>query len=82
MKALSDSASGTLDRFADSLWLNDGLSRNTIESYRRDVAQLAAWLEGSQRSSLLGASAAELHRHLAWQVESKHAKPRTTSRLV
>ena len=81
MKALSEAASATLDRFADSLWLNDGLSRNTIESYRRDVTQLACWLE-AQRSTLLGANPADLHRHLAWQVESKKAKPRTTSRLV
>jgi integrase/recombinase XerD len=81
MKALSDSASATLDRFADSLWLNDGLSRNTIESYRRDVTQLARWLE-ENRSTLLAANPADLHRHLAWQVESKKAKPRTTSRLV
>jgi integrase/recombinase XerD len=78
----SDPPSAILDRFADSLWLNDGLSRNTIDSYRRDVAQLSAWLEGSQRSTLLAASAADLHRHLAWQVEAKQAKPRTTSRLV
>jgi integrase/recombinase XerD len=49
MKALSDSASATLDRFADSLWLNDGLSRNTIESYRRDLRQFACWLEDTQQ---------------------------------
>jgi integrase/recombinase XerD len=82
MKALSDTTSATLDRFADSLWLNDGLSRNTIESYRRDVAQVAQWLENTQGSSLLASNAADLHRHLAWQVETKRAKPRTTSRLV
>jgi len=72
----------TLDRFADSLWLNDGLARNTIESYRRDLHQLARWLEDSKRASLLSAGAADLHRYLAWQVESRHAKPRSTSRLV
>ena len=82
MKALSEAASATLDRFADSLWLNDGLARNTIESYRRDVVQLARWLEETGRSTLLSATPADLHRHLAWQVEAKHAKPRTTSRLV
>jgi integrase/recombinase XerD len=82
MKALSENTSATLDRFADSLWLNDGLSRNTIESYRRDLTQLAQWLESTQRPALLKASAVDLHRHLAWQVETKHAKPRTTSRLV
>jgi integrase/recombinase XerD len=31
---------------------------------------------------LLEANPADLHRHLAWQVESKKSKPRTTSRLV
>ncbi len=82
MKALSESSSATLDRFADSLWLNDGLSRNTIESYRRDLTQFARWLEQTQRTELLAADAAELHRHLAWRIEAKHAKPRTTSRLV
>ena len=82
MKALSESSSATLDRFADSLWLNDGLSRNTIESYRRDLTQFARWLEQTQRTELLAADAAELHRHLAWRIGAKHAKPRTTSRLV
>ena len=82
MKALSEKSSATLDRFADSLWLNDGLSRNTIESYRRDLTQFARWLEETQRTDLLAAGAAELHRHLAWRIEAKRAKPRTTSRLV
>ena len=82
MKALSDQTAATLDRFADSLWLNDGLARNSIESYRRDVGQFARWLESAERKTLLAAGPAELLRHLAWQVESRHAKPRTTSRLV
>jgi integrase/recombinase XerD len=80
--APSDQTSATLDRFADSLWLNDGLARNTIESYRRDVTQFARWLEETQHKTLATASAPELQRHLAWQVESRRARPRTTSRLV
>ncbi len=82
MKALSESDTKVLDRFADGLWLNDGLARNTLESYRRDVSQLAAWLGDAQGTSLLEAQSADLQRHLAWQVETRHAKPRTTSRLV
>jgi len=82
MKALSDSASATLDRFADSLWLNDGLSRNTIESYRRDLRQFACWLEDTQQGDLLSAGSVHLQRHLAWQIEARHAKPRSTGRLV
>ena len=34
-----------LDEFFDSLWLEDGLSRNTLESYRRDLNKFAVWLE-------------------------------------
>jgi integrase/recombinase XerD len=82
MKALSESTSRVLDRFADGLWLNDGLARNTLESYRRDVRQFASWLDEAQGKALLEAGAGDLQRHLAWQVESKRAKPRTTGRLV
>ena len=82
MKALPEATARTLDRFADGLWLEDGLARNTLESYRRDVAQFAEWLERSERKALLEAASADLLRHLAWQVEKKRAKPRTTSRLV
>jgi len=34
-----------LDRFSDALWLEDGLSPLTLESYRRDLTQLFTWLE-------------------------------------
>ena len=80
MKAQSNQS--LLDRFSDGLWLNDGLARNTLESYRRDVAQFARWLEEARGLGLMEAMPADLQRHLAWQVESRHAKPRTTSRLV
>jgi integrase/recombinase XerD len=82
MKALSESTSRVLDRFADGLWLSDGLARNTLESYRRDVRQFASWLDEARGKALLEAGTADLQRHLAWQVESKRAKPRTTGRLV
>ncbi|HUL97811.1 MAG TPA: site-specific tyrosine recombinase XerD [Usitatibacter sp.] len=82
MKALSEADARVLDRFADGLWLNDGLARNTLESYRRDVSQLAAWLGEACGRSLLEAAPADLQRHLAWQVEVRRAKPRTTGRLV
>ncbi len=36
---------GLLDAFADALWLEDGLSKNTLASYRRDLEQLAQFLK-------------------------------------
>ena len=34
-----------LDAFTDALWLEDGLSKNTLSSYRADLAQFAAFLK-------------------------------------
>jgi integrase/recombinase XerD len=36
---------GLLDAFCDALWLEDGLYRNTIASYRADLAQLSRFLD-------------------------------------
>ena len=82
MKALSEANARALDRFADGLWLNDGLARNTLESYRRDVSAVRRVARRSAGQGAPGGGAADLHRHLAWQVETKRAKPRTTGRLV
>jgi integrase/recombinase XerD len=79
MKALSIPDTALLDRFGDALWLNDGLARNSIAAYRRDLAQFAVWL-GEDR--IAGAEKADLQRYLAWQVGEKRAQPRSTGRLV
>lgn len=33
-----------IDQFADALWLEDGLSRNTLAAYRSDLLHFALWL--------------------------------------
>ena len=80
--ALGEADRALLDRFSDGLWLADGLARNTLDSYRRDVAGFAAWLREADGKPLLEAAPGDLQRHLAWQVESRKARPRTTGRLV
>ena len=42
-----------LDAYLDQLWLEKGLSRNTLESYGRDLRFFAAWLETQGRCLLL-----------------------------
>lgn len=37
----------SIDSFRDALWLEDGLSKNTLDAYRRDLSLYASWL-GSQ----------------------------------
>ncbi len=52
-----------LDAFCDALWLEEGLSPRTLESYRRDLAQFAHWLD-VQGLTLATASAAAVQRFL------------------
>ena len=42
---MSPASAALLDAFADALWLEDGLSKNTLSSYRRDLEQLASFLK-------------------------------------
>ena len=76
---MSDSA--ILDEFCDALWLEDGLSRNTLDSYRLDLTQFASWLRERQKKSLLEAGHADLLSYLAHRVAGK-AKATSTSRLL
>ena len=70
-----------VDEFCDALWLEDGLSRNTLESYRRDLSQFQVWLAKRWKKTLLDAAHADLLAYLAHRVAAK-AKPSTTSRLL
>ena len=53
-----------IDEFIDALWLADGLSKNTLASYRSDLALFAGWLE-SRHESLVGAGEAAINAYLA-----------------
>ncbi len=57
-------ADGELDAFCDALWLEDGLSARSLESYRRDLRQFAQWLAG-QGGDLPGAASGHIQRFLA-----------------
>ena len=39
----------SIDEFIDALWLEDGLSRNTLAAYRRDLSLYADWLGSKPR---------------------------------
>jgi integrase/recombinase XerD len=83
MKKVAKPASNPLvDQFADSLWLSDGLSRNTIESYRRDVEQLDTWLAKTKKSDVPRVSTTDLQDFLAHRVGDVHSSPRSTARLT
>lgn len=41
-----------LDEFIDALWLEDGLSRNTLTSYRADLVRLIKWFNQKNRKNM------------------------------
>ena len=43
-----------IDAFIDALWLEDGLSKNTLEAYRRDLTLFAQWLVAKERTEPRG----------------------------
>ncbi len=69
-----------LDGFIDHLWLEDGLSKNTLVSYRLDLAQFAGWLDETSGKPLVSANQADIQQYLA--VRFPQSKPRSISRLI
>jgi integrase/recombinase XerD len=68
-----------LDEFSDALWLEDGLSRNTLESYCNDLRQFGLWLGKCNDMTLIEAKHSDLLGFLAYKVSIK-VKANTTSR--
>jgi len=74
MKATSDPL---IEYFLDALWLEDGLSRNTLNSYRSDLEALHTALG----VPLVDATRADLQAYLA-ECVARGMRPRTTARLL
>ena len=55
-----------VDRFIDALWLEDGLARNTLAAYRRDLEALGRWL-AAREVALVAAGEADLAAYVASQ---------------
>jgi integrase/recombinase XerD len=70
-----------LDEFCDNLWLEDGLSRNTLDSYRRDLAKFAVWLKQQRDASILQATHADIQGYLGY-LYTRKARPSSTGRAI
>ena len=74
-------SSVTIERFLDALWMERGLSDNTLAAYRNDLNQFALWLEQNKVSNLLSAERAQLMDYLALRSEQQRS-PRSSARLL
>jgi integrase/recombinase XerD len=78
--AQAEPADPALQRFLDAVWMERGLSANTLAAYRADLSSLARWLE-ARASSLLKATRIELLGFIAARVEGG-SRPRSTARQL
>jgi integrase/recombinase XerD len=77
---MSTSDKDIIERFCDAIWLQEGLSANTLDAYRRDLEGLSRWL-APRGTTLTTASRGDLLEYLSGCV-GKGAAPRTTARLL
>ena len=68
------SPDASIDAFVDALWLEEGLSRNTLTAYRRDLTLYARWLAARGRV-LLQSTETDLNGYFA----ERHALTRATT---
>ena len=69
-----------IDQFIDLLWLEDGLSKNTLNSYRFDLSIFVSWLAETKKIELLDVSELEIQEFLAFKFPT--SKSRSISRLL
>lgn len=67
----------TIDTFIDALWLEEGLSKNTLQAYRRDLTLFAQWL---QATPLVAAQ--ELHIQGYFAAQHGQTKATTANRRL
>jgi integrase/recombinase XerD len=70
-----------IERYIDALWMEKGLSDNTLSNYRRDLRQFNEWLVETQAVSVMGANKSTLQRYLGARLEQGKS-PRSTARFL
>ena len=78
---MTQSSTPLIEQFLDAIWMERGLSENTLAAYRNDLHGFARWLASQQQSDLTAVGREEVQTYLAQRVAAK-ASPRSTARLL
>ncbi len=75
--ALAAASEASAGAFIDALWLEEGLSRNTLDAYRRDLVLFGQWLaaQGASAKTLPEAGEADISAYFA----ARHDQTRATT---
>lgn len=69
-----------IEHYIDAMWMERGLSDNTLSAYRRDLRQYHEWL-ATANTSILGAGRGELQAYLGVRLRQGQS-PRSTARFM
>jgi integrase/recombinase XerD len=69
-----------IDTYLDAIWMEKGLSDNTLQSYRRDLSQFSRWLKDCS-GELLHGSRGDIQQYLGWRVKER-LSANSTSRML
>ena len=69
-----------IDNFCDALWLEDGLAKATLDSYRSDLGRLAGWLAEHGHEALLDSRETTLTAFIAHL--AKHTRASSQARYL
>ena len=78
---MSQPSDPLIEQFLDAIWMERGLSENTLAAYRNDLSGYARWLTTQQHVALVEVERDQVQAYLAHRVTSK-ASPRSTARLL
>ncbi|EGV30122.1 Tyrosine recombinase xerD [Thiorhodococcus drewsii AZ1] len=70
-----------IEGFADALWMERGLSQNTLSAYQSDLRAFAVWMVRERGHGLVQAQRVDLLGYLALLAEQGR-NPRSTARLL
>jgi len=70
-----------IERYIDAMWMEKGLSDNSLSSYRRDLRQFHDWLATNKDSSILRADRSSLQAYLGVRLRQGQS-PRSTARFM
>ena len=73
-RRMNTASQSQVDAFIDALWLEEGLAKNTLEAYRRDLTLYGRWL-GQHDRALDATTELDLSRYFA----ERHASTRATT---
>ncbi|MCB1615022.1 MAG: site-specific tyrosine recombinase XerD [Pseudomonadales bacterium] len=70
-----------IDRYLDVLWMEKGLSQNTLSSYRNDLQGFARWLLSAEKTGLLAASRQQIQSYLGYRL-TRNYSARSSARFL